>query len=383
MHHPAIQSKLPHVGTSIFTVMSSLAQQHGALNLGQGFPDLPVDERLTAAVTLAMQNGQNQYIHANGLPLLTHTIADKIDRIYQVRIEAEKEITITPGGTYAIFTALATIIQPGDEVIVFEPAYDCYIPAIEVNGGKAVTVELTYPEYSIDWNVVQQKLNSRTKAIIVNSPHNPTGAVLGQGDLNALKSIIKNTGIFIIADEVYEHLIFDGKQHLSFLADDELYSRSFVCFSLGKVYNCTGWKTGYCVAPAPLTKEFRKIHQYNCFSVFGPGQHGFAAVLQQPDSYENLSSDLQQKRDFFAAAMQQTRFTSLPTYGSYFQLYSFAQISREAEHAFAERVVKEAGVACIPVSAFYTKGTQNQVVRFCFAKKEETLLAAAQKLAIL
>jgi methionine transaminase len=276
---PTIQSKLPNVGTTIFTVMSVLANEHKAINLGQGFPDYPMSEELIALVNKAMRDGHNQYVHMNGLPALREQLAEKIDGLYSIKINPETEITITPGGTYAIYTALTTILQPGDEVIVFEPAYDCYIPTIELNGAIPVLIPLVYPDYKIDWNLVKQKVTSKTKLIMLNTPHNPTGAVLGAEDITELQNIVKGTGIFILSDEVYEHLIFDGKQHESMLRYPDLYERSFVCFSFGKVYDCTGWKLGYCVAPAALMKEFRKVHQFNCFScnIFKKERKLFAA----------------------------------------------------------------------------------------------------------
>lgn len=380
---PLINSKLPKNETTIFTVMSSLAVQYGAVNLGQGFPDFGMDENLPRLVNEAMQQGHNQYVHMNGLPALREALAEKVFSLYGNAINAEEEITITPGGTYAIFTALSCLLNPGDEVIVFEPAYDCYIPTIELNGAKAIRISLTYPEYKINWEEVKEKITSRTKAILINSPHNPTGKVLDVADMMALESCVTGTGIFIISDEVYEHLIFDGKQHESVLKYPALYERSFVCFSFGKVYNCTGWKMGYCIAAPAFMKEFRKIHQFNAFTCFGPVQYALAAFLKNKDAYLNLGATLQQKRDFFAEAMLQTKFKALPSYGSYFQLYSYENISEEKEYDFAVRLVKDAGVAAIPVSSFYKTPTENKVLRFCFTKKEETLLKAVEKLKVL
>jgi methionine transaminase len=377
---PTIQSKLPNVGTTIFTVMSTLAVQLNAINLGQGFPDYEMSSELTALVNAAMQKGNNQYVHMNGLPLLRERLAEKVEHLYQTKINADSEITITPGGTYAIYTALTTIIQPGDEVIVFEPAYDSYIPNIEINGGVPVLISLTYPTYAIDWEVVKQKITAKTKAIIINSPHNPTGSVLSAADIAELQSIVSNTGIFIISDEVYEHLIFDGKQHESILKYPELLARSFVCFSFGKVYHCTGWKMGYCIAPESLMKEFRKVHQFNCFTCNSPVQFALAEFLQQKENYLQLGNFLQQKRDYFLKLMADTKFTPIPSYGSYFQLYSYENISKESEKEFAVRLTKEYGVATIPTSAFYKTETDNKVLRFCFSKKEETLEKAVERL---
>jgi methionine aminotransferase len=327
-----------------------------------------------------MKGGFNQYTHMNGYVPLRETIAEKVDMLYGATVNPDTDITITPGGTYAIYTALTTILQPGDEVIVFEPAYDCYIPAIELNGAKAVTIELTFPEYKIDWLAVSQKITERTRAIMINSPHNPTGAVLSEADMGFLKSLVQGTNIFIISDEVYEHLIFDGLQHQSVLRYPELAARSFACFSFGKVYHCTGWKLGYCIAPQYLMHEFRKIHQYNAFSADTPKQVALAKYLEKKEAYLELGNFLQQKRDLFQNLMQATKFKPLPSYGSYFQIYSYAALSDKTEKAFAIQLTKEAGVTAIPVSAFYRKEVNNKVLRFCFAKKEQTLEAAAERL---
>ena len=379
---PVIKSKLPAVGTTIFTEMSVLAQRHNAINLGQGFPDFLMDKELTDLVNTAMQQGNNQYVHMNGLPALRQGLAEKVQQLYATTINPDEEITITPGGTYAIYTALTTILQKGDEVILFEPAYDSYIPNIEINGGVAVPVALHFPDYSIDWALVKEKINAKTKAIIINSPHNPSGALLQEEDLKALAALVKDTGIFIISDEVYEHLVFEDKKHLSVLKYPELYERSFVCFSFGKTYHCTGWKMGYCTAPPALMKEFRKVHQFNCFTCNSPLQFALATYIKNKAAYEGLGKFLQVKRDYFAAAMKATRFKPLPSYGSYFQLYSYESISEESEKALAVRLIKEYGVATIPVSAFYKTPVENKVLRFCFAKKEETLQEAVNRLII-
>lgn len=377
---PIIKSKLPHVGPTIFTTMSTLAAEHNAINLGQGFPDYAMSYTLVELVNKAMKDGHNQYVHSNGLPLLRERISQKVQNLYNAVVHPADEITITPGGTYALYTALTTILQPGDEVIVFEPAYDCYIPAIEMNGAIAIRIPLITDEYKIDWATTKQMITAKTKAIIINSPHNPTGAVLNENDIEKLTELTQDTGIFIISDEVYEHLIFDDKKHLSILKYPALYERSFVSFSLGKVYNCTGWKMGYCIAPPMLTKEFRKVHQFNAFTVFGPAQHAFASFLQNENEYVNLGKQLQQKRDYLQALMKQTKFEPLPSHGSYFQIYSYKNISDANEYDMAVRLVKECGVATIPVSAFYKTPIENKVLRFCFAKKESTLDAAVEKL---
>ena len=375
-----INSKLPNVGTTIFTEMSVLAQQHNAINLGQGFPDFAMSPVLTSLVNEAMQNGQNQYVHMNGLPILRERLAEKVNKLYYNPISANDEITITPGGTYAIYTAFTSILQKGDEVIIFEPAYDSYIPNIEVNGATAVPVSLQFPDYHIDWDIVKQKINAKTKAIIINSPHNPTGSLLKEDDLKELAAITEGTGIFVISDEVYEHLVFDDKKHISVLQFPELYKRSFVCFSFGKTYHCTGWKMGYCIAPPTLMAEFRKVHQFNCFTCNSPTQHALAAFLKEENEFLDLGRFIAAKRDFFANAMKATPFKPLPSYGSYFQLYSYDGISNETEKDFAIRLIKEYGVATIPVSAFYQSKQENKVLRFCFAKKEETLAEAAKRL---
>ena len=375
-----ITSKLPQVGTTIFTVMSVLAAQHKAINLGQGFPDFDMPEELVALVCDAMRHGHNQYTHMNGYVPLREALAEKVQMLYKHTINPDTDITVTPGGTYAIYTALTTILQPGDEVIVFEPAYDCYIPAIEVAGAKAISVMLSFPDYKIDWTSVAEKLTDRTRAIIINSPHNPTGMVLRESDMAFLKSLVQDTNIIIISDEVYEHLIFDGLHHQSVLKYPELAVRSIACFSFGKVYHCTGWKLGYAIAPPEIMSEFRKIHQYNAFSCDTPKQVALSSFLKKQEIFLELGTFMQQKRDHFQTLMATTRFRPLPSYGSYFQIYSYAEISGQAEKAFAIELTKKAGVAAIPVAAFYKSEVNNQVLRFCFAKKTETLEAAAERL---
>ena len=377
---PQITSKLPNVGTTIFTVMSGLATQYKAVNLGQGFPDFPMSEELTSLVNKAMKNNFNQYSPMPGWMPLRESIAEKVEFLYQTKVDPDTEITITPGGTYAIYSAFTTILQPGDEVIVFEPAYDSYIPNIEINGAKAVTINLVYPDYHIDWVAVQKAVTPKTKAIIINSPHNPTGAVISEEDIKQLRKIVEGTNIFIISDEVYEHLIFDNIPHQSILRYPDLLQRSFVCFSFGKVYNCTGWKLGYCIAPAELMKEFRKVHQFNCFSCHTPSQVALAEFLENKDAYLSLSSCMQEKRDHFKELMRQTRFTMQESFGSYFICGTYERISEEGDKDFAIRLTKEAGVATIPVSAFYQDGKDDKVLRFCFSKKKETLDSAVEKL---
>ena len=377
----AIQSKLPDVGTTIFTVMSQLAVENNAVNLGQGFPDFAMSNELTSLVDMAMKNGFNQYVHMNGWPQLRERLVEKKARLYGASIDAETQITITPGGTYAIYTSLTTVLRPGDEVIVFEPAYDSYIPNIEINGAKPVRISLRFPDYSIPWDEVRANVNSRTKMIMINSPHNPTGSVLREEDINQLRAIVAGTQIMILSDEVYEHLIFDGIEHQSMLRYPDLLERSFVCFSFGKTYHCTGWKLGYCISSPSLMKEFRKVHQFNSFSCDSAKQVAIATYIQNEQAYLTLGSFLQQKRDFFRELMKATPFTCIPSHGSYFECYNYGHFSDEADKDLAIRLTKEYGVATIPVSAFYKDGEDNKVLRFCFAKKEETLEKAVEKLA--
>jgi len=376
-----ITSKLPGTGTTIFTVMSALAVQHNAVNLGQGFPDFQMSEELIGLVNEAMLSGANQYAPMQGYSPLREAIAEKISKLYKTKVSPDSQITITPGGTYAIYTALTTILQPGDEVIIFEPAYDSYIPNVEVNGAIPVLIPLKFPDYSIDWNEVKKKISPKTKAIMLNSPHNPTGAVLSENDIEQLRSVVDGRNIFIISDEVYEHIIFDNIPHYSILRYPDLLERSFVCFSFGKVYHCTGWKLGYCVSSAELMKEYRKIHQFNAFTCHTPSQAGLSKFLSNETSYLSLAGFLQQKRDLFQELMKQTKFTPLTTHGSYFQCYKYDRISDEDDNAFAMRLTKEYGVVTIPVSAFYQSKKDDRVLRFCFAKKEETLEAAVERLA--
>ncbi|MGB5027082.1 MAG: methionine aminotransferase [Chitinophagaceae bacterium] len=383
MSIPHIHSKLPNVGTTIFTVMSGLATHHNAVNLGQGFPDFPMNEELTELVNWAMKNNFNQYSPMPGWFPLREAIAEKVEFLYHTSINPDTEITITPGGTYAIYSAFTAILNPGDEVIVFEPAYDSYIPNIEINGAKAITINLVYPDYHIDWAAVKKAITSKTKAIIINSPHNPTGSVITENDIQELRKIVEGTNIFIISDEVYEHLIFDSIPHQSILRYPDLLQRSFVCFSFGKVYNCTGWKLGYCIAPPELTTEFRKVHQFNCFSCHTPSQVALAQFLQNKEAYLSLSSFMQEKRDYFSKLMRDTKFEMLDSHGSYFICAKYDRISDEPDKEFAIRLTKEAGVATIPVSAFYQNGKDDKVLRFCFSKKNETLEKAVEKLVTL
>lgn len=376
----AIESKLPSVGTSIFTVMSALATEHRAVNLGQGFPDFPMNAELISLVEQAMRQNHNQYSPMQGYIPLREILAEKIAGLYKTVINPVTDITITPGGTYAIYTSLTTLLKPGDEVIIFEPAYDSYIPNVEINGAKPVLINLKFPEYKIDWEEVKTKITSRTRMIMLNSPHNPTGSVLSEDDMKALAALVKDTDIFILSDEVYEHLIFDNTAHQSILRYPELLKRSFVCFSFGKVYHCTGWKLGYCVSSPELMAEFRKVHQFNCFSCHTPSQVALAEFLKKKETYLSLGEFMQNKRDYFKTLMASTKFDLLPSLGSYFICARYNRIGDESDKEFSIRLTKEFGVATIPVSAFYQSGLDNKVIRFCFAKNEDTLERAVEKL---
>lgn len=375
-----LRSKLPTVGESIFTKMTQLANQHQAINLGQGFPDFEMDPRLHNLVLQAMRLGQNQYAHTHGYKGLREVLAEKISRLYQVNPDPETEITITPGGTYALSNALTAILQPGDEVIVFEPCFDSYLPNIEVMGGKAIRIPLSFPGYQIPWEKVKNALSERTRFILINSPHNPTGSILSAADFEQLAVLVAGTEILILSDEVYEHLTFDGHRHASILDYPELFERSFVAFSLGKVFHCTGWKIGYSVAPAWLSREFRAHHQFNVFSVHHPSQVAMAEYLANPSVYLSLSEFFQHKRDLLLAEIGEEVFTPLPSSGSYFQCYTYPSDWNISDTELAQILTKEAGVTGIPVSAFYADGTDHGVLRFCFAKKDETLKRAAERL---
>lgn len=373
---------MPQVGTTIFTVMSQLAVEYNAINLGQGFPDFPMSVELTELVNKAMKDGYNQYVHMNGLLQLREKIAEKAEKLYGAVLNPDTQITITPGGTYAIYTALTAILQPGDEVIVFEPAYDSYIPNIEINGAIPIRISLQYPGYNIPWNDVKQKVSEKTRAIIINTPHNPTGAVLNESDIQQLRDIVRGTNILIVSDEVYEHLIYDGLLHESILRYGDLTERSFVCFSFGKTYNCTGWKIGYCISSPELMKEFRKVHQFNCFSCNSTVQFALADYLSNEDAYLLLSSFMQTKRDYLRGLMASTKFELIPSHGSYFECYSFKKITEENDKDFSIRLTKEKAVTAIPMSSFYKENIDNKVLRFCFCKKEETLYRAIERLVV-
>jgi len=380
MNSPEIKSKLPNLPVTIFTTMTQLARKHGAINLGQGFPDFSMDEKLQELVFKAMKEGHNQYAHSNGNPSLREVISSKIHSLYGFQPEPETEITITPGGTYAISNALTAVLREGDEVIVFEPCFDSYIPNIRIMGAVPVTISLRHPDYSIPWEEVKSKITSRTRMILINSPHNPSGSVLGEADIQQLRSIVEGTEILIMSDEVYEHLVFDGERHESILRYPDLFARSFVAFSLGKVLHCTGWKIGYCVAPPAFTKEFRNHHQFNVFSVSSALQQGIAEYLQEPQTYLGLPAFFQRKRDLFLEGIKGSIFEPLQTKGSYFQCVQFPEEVAKSSADFAESLTETPGVAAIPLSAFYSDGTDNRVLRFCFAKEDETLIKATERL---
>ncbi len=375
-----ISSKLPQTGTTIFTTMSALANEVGAINLSQGFPDYDCAPELIDLVSKAMKDGHNQYAPMPGLMSLREQISIKTKKLYDATYNPDIEITVTAGGTQGIFTAICCVIQPNDEVIVFEPAYDCYAPAIKLMGGIVKSLELAPPDYRIPWDMVRRLVTNKTRMIILNSPHNPTATILQQNDIDELIAIVKNQDIMILSDEVYEHLIFDGQTHHSMARYEELRKRSFIVASFGKLFHTTGWKMGYCIAPAPLMQEFRKVHQYLVFSVNAPMQYAIAEYLKDENNYLSISSFFQQKRDHFRSLLSQTRFELLPCSGSYFQSVRYGHISDEKDVDIAIRITKEFGVASIPTSAFYSRNTDHHVLRFCFAKRQETLDKAVDKL---
>jgi len=377
----AIITKLPNVGTTIFTVMSSLANEYGAINLSQGFPNFPVSDELISLVNQNMKKGYNQYAPMMGIKELREVISEKTYNLYNVKYNPDSEITVTSGGTEAIFDAITAVVKTNDEVIVFEPAYDCYVPAIELNGGIPVYVSLKYPDYKIDWNEAKNKITPKTKLIIVNTPHNPTGAVLDENDLKQLANIVQNTNIFIISDEVYEHIIFDGLKHNSLITVPELQQRSFIVSSFGKTFHATGWKTGYCVAPKELTTEFRKMHQFITFSTFTPLQYALAEFLKNPANYNGLPKFYEKKRNIFLNSIKNSKFTFVPSKGSYFQNLCYSEISDEPDYDLAIRLTKEIGVASVPLSAFYHDKKDEKTLCFCFAKDDETLNRAGERLA--
>ncbi len=375
-----LNSKLPDVGTTIFTVMSQLAIQYNAINLSQGFPDYEVSSELVGLVNKYMLEGRNQYAAMAGLMELREIIAFKQEMLHRSSYNPDTEITITAGGTQALFTAMACVIQTGDEVIIFEPAYDCYAPTVTLLGGLVKALELSPPDYKINWKEVRELVNPKTRMIILNSPNNPTGITLTEEDMTELISLTRDTNILIISDEVYEHLIYDGKDHLSVSRYEALKERSFITASFGKMLHTTGWKVGYCLAPEWLMKEFRKVHQFQVFSVNTPVQYAIANFLKDENNYLELKQFFQVKKDFFSNLLINTRFDILPCYGSYFLSVQYSRISDEKDIDLARRLTTDFGVASIPVSAFYSKGTDHHVLRFCFAKRQETLEKAVHRL---
>lgn len=375
-----IPSRFPQMGTTIFTVMSKLAAECGAVNLSQGFPDFQADRSLFDALHRHMLEGRNQYAPMGGMPELRQAIAAKVESLYGPRYDPETEVTVTAGATQAIFTAIAAFVRPGDEVIVFEPVYDSYVPAIETVGGKAVFAQLKFPDYAPDWAQVAALISPKTRMIIVNSPHNPTGSLLSAVDRKKLANLLAGTDIVVLSDEVYEHIVFDGEQHASLAGDPELAARTLVLSSFGKTYHITGWKIGYVVGPQALMAEFRKVHQFNVFTVHTPSQLALAEYMQDASRHLGLAAFYQQKRDYFRQLLAQTPFEPLSCRGTYFQLARYDRISDKPDREFAEWLTREIGVAVIPVSVFNADGRDDKVVRFCFAKQEATLDAAAERL---
>lgn len=372
-----IISKLPATGTSIFAIMSGLAREHNAINLSQGFPDFPISDTLIDLVHQNMLKGNNQYAPMQGVMLLRERISEMFNDKYKAEYHPDREITITAGATQALFTAISAFVRPGDEVIVFEPAYDSYAPAVKLQGGMVKYAELKQPDYSIDWETLPALISGNTKMIIINTPHNPTGSVLKSSDLKKLETLIKNRDIIVLSDEVYEHLIFDNLKHESVCRYPTLAKQSIVVGSFGKTFHATGWKCGFVLAPANLTVEFRKVHQFVVFAVNTPVQHAIAEFLSNKENYIHLGSFYQKKRDMFLNLIKGSRFKPVPAKGTYFQLLNYAGISDEKETDFAIRLTKEYGIASVPVSPFYHNGTDNKILRFCFAKTDETLKQAA------
>ena len=377
-----LQSKLPKVGTTIFTVMSQLAAEHGAVNLGQGFPDFPVPPRLVEELDRAMRAGHNQYAPMTGIQPLRQAIAAKTERTLGWRPDVDREVTVTSGASEAILDAVHAVVRAGEEVIVLDPCYDCYEPAIELAGATAVHVPLDPRTFLPDWQRVREAITPRTRMLMINSPHNPSGAMLGEDDMRTVADLLRDTGIFLLSDEVYEHIVFDGRRHESALRYPELRERAFVVSSFGKTYHCTGWKVGYCIAPPALSAEFRKVHQYNTFCTFTPAQHAFAAMIEaEPGHYEGLGDFYQAKRDRFRAQLETTRLRPLPVPGGYFQLVDYSAVSDLDDLAFCRWLTTEHGVATIPLSPFYASPPRGQrLARLCFAKDESTLDAAIARL---
>lgn len=379
---PQIDSKLPNVGTTIFTVMSQLAAEHNAINLGQGFPDFAVPKRLMDALDQAMRAGHNQYAPMTGVPALRQAIARKTSRVYGVTVDPDTEITVTSGATEAIFNAIAALVRPGEEVIVLDPCYDCYQPAIDLAGAKAVHVDLDPATFAPDWNAVRNAISARTRLLMINTPHNPSGAMLSAQDMQTIAELLRDSGIVLLSDEVYEHIVFDHARHESVLRYPELRERALAISSFGKTYHCTGWKVGYCIAPPALSAEFRKVHQYNVFCTFAPAQHAFAAMLEaEPEHDQQLGAFYQAKRDRFREQLLSTRLKPLPVAGGYFQLVDYSAVSDLGDAEFCRWLTRENGVAAIPLSPFYHAPPPDQrLARLCFAKNDATLDAAIERL---
>jgi methionine transaminase len=375
-----IQSKLPKVGTTIFSEMSALANKYGAINLSQGFPGFEVDKVLTSLVTKYLNEGKNQYAPMPGILELRMTLCNHYNKIHSCDINPESEITITAGATQAIYNTISAVINEGDEVILFSPAYDCYAPAIEVHGGIPVFIPLQHPDYSIDWNMVKEKINSRTKLIMINSPHNPTGSLLTKKDLEQLQEIVADTDVLILSDEVYEHITFDGAKHESVLAYPELKKRAMVVYSFGKSLHVTGWKLGFCIGPDWLMKEFRKIHQFTVFSCNSPMQYAINEYILKHNPFAQTSEFYERKRDLFLASIKNSRFKTIPCKGTYFQLLDYSEITDMNDIEFVKKLTVEHGIASIPISVFYPDLADNKVLRFCFAKEDELLIKAGKLL---
>jgi len=378
---PEFTTRLPHVGTTIFTVMSALATEHGAVNLGQGFPDFDCDPRLLDAVNDAMRAGLNQYPPMTGVPVLREAVAAKIETMYGHAYDPGSEITITAGATQAIITAILAIVHPGDEVIVLDPCYDSYEPNIDLAGGTAVHVPLTPGTFEPDFIAIAAALTPRTRAIVINTPHNPSATVWSAAQMNRLAELLRGTNVIVISDEVYEHMVYDGAEHQSVARFPELAQRSFIVSSFGKTYHVTGWKVGYVAAPAALMTEFRKVHQFNVFTVNTPMQHGLAHFMADASNHLGLPAFYQRKRDLFRAGLEATRLRPLATTGSYFQCVDYSAVSDRSEEEFCKWLTTEIGVAAIPLAAFYQGGFEQRIARFCFAKKDETLQLALERLA--
>jgi len=371
-------SKLPNVGTTIFTVMSALAKEHHALNLSQGFPNYPSSQKLNDFVTNAMNNGYNQYAPMAGNLELRMAIAHKYELLYNSSYHPEKEITVTAGATQAIYTIISAFVRPNDEVIIFKPAYDCYEPAVEINGGQTIPIQLSAPNYKVNWEEVASKISSQTKMIIINSPHNPSGTIWSKEDMLQLQKLTNNTNIIVLSDEVYEHIVFDDAQHQSACLFEDLKQRSFITASFGKTFHNTGWKIGYCCAPEILMSEFRKVHQFNVFSVHHPSQKGISDYMQDSKTYLGLNAFFQQKRDLFLNLISESRFKFQPSQGTYFQVLDYSNITDDYDVDFAKRLTRDFKIAAIPLSVFNDNGKDDKVLRFCFAKTDDTLIRASE-----